>query len=80
LDADQGLLADLPFQLGDPALRPALFAVAGKGVPGPLAELPPPPLQNVGSYLQRAGRLSHRNPLFQPPDGGQFKLLRELPA
>src|ERR1035438_9449792 len=76
----QGLLAHVPFQLGDPALRPARFAVTGKDVTNSLAELPPPPLQDVGSYLQRAGSFRDRYPLFQPPDGGQFELFGELPS
>jgi hypothetical protein len=73
-------VADLPFQLGNPALRPTLFAIAGKDVTGSLAELPPTSLQNVGADLQRTCRFRDRYPLFQPPDGGQFELLGELPS
>ena len=58
----QRLLTDLPFQLGNPALRPTLFAVAGKVVTGSLAELPPPSLQNVGTDLQRTCRFRDRYP------------------
>jgi hypothetical protein len=59
----QRLLTDLPFQLGNPALRPTLFAVAGKDVTGSLAELPPPSLQNVGTDLQRTCRFRESIPL-----------------
>jgi hypothetical protein len=45
-----------------------------------LAELPTPTVQNVRVYLQPARHLSDRYALFQPPNGRQFKLLRELPA
>src|ERR1700722_21266 len=57
-----------------------LFAVAGEGVPGPLAELPPPAVQHVRAHLQRPRRLTHRYPLFQPPHRGQFELFGELPT
>jgi hypothetical protein len=76
----QCLLANLPLQFGDPAFRPALFAVAGESISGPLAELLPPPLQDIRAHLQRAGRFRNRYPLFQPPDGGQLELFRELPS
>src|SRR5579862_2940300 len=45
-----------------------------------LAELPAPAVQQVRVYFQAARHFGYRYPLFQPPDGGQLKLLRELPA
>src|SRR5579884_1656037 len=78
--ARPSLLADLALQFGDLALGPAPGPVAGKRVARPLAELPPPAVQNLGTHLQRPRRLSDRDPLFQPPDGGQLELLRELPT
>jgi hypothetical protein len=76
----QSLLADLPFQLRHPALRPTLFSITWKRVARTLSKLPAPPMQHVRVHFQPAGHLGNRDPLFQPPDGGQFKFLRELPA
>src|SRR6266702_4004478 len=76
----QRLLADLALQLCDPAFRPALLAIARKDVARALAELPAPAMQHVGVDLQRARRFPDGYPLFQPPHGGQFKLLGELPS
>jgi hypothetical protein len=76
----QSLLAHLPFQFRYSAFRPALFSMARKRIARTLAELPTPTVQHVRIYLQPSRHFSDRYPLFQPPDGRQFKLLRELPA
>jgi hypothetical protein len=74
------LLPDLPFQFRNPAFRPALFPIAGEDVARPCAEFPPSPMPHIRVYFQPACYLGDRYPLLQPPDGGQLKLLRELPA
>jgi hypothetical protein len=76
----QRLLADLPFQIRYPTFRPPRLSIAGKCVTGSLAELPAPAVQHIRVHFQPTCYLRDRYPLFQPPDGGQFKLLRELPA
>ena len=76
----QRLLAHFPLKLSNPALGPALLPITRKCVPRTLTEFPAPPVQHVRVHFQPARHLGNRYPLFQPPDGGQFKLLRELPA
>src|SRR5579884_1405318 len=76
----QGLLADLAFQLRDPAIRPALLPVTRKRVAWPLTELTPPAVQHVGIHLQRSRGFRDRHPLLQAPHRGQLELLGERPS
>ena len=76
----QDLLADLPLQIRHTPLRPARLSIARKCLTRPLAELLSPSVQHVRAHFQPARHLCHRNPLLQPPDGGQLELLSELPA
>ena len=56
------LLADLPLQLRNPALRPALPPSPRKHVLRPLAELPARPIQHIRVHVQRPPR-----PRLSPP-------------
>ena len=71
---------DFPFQFRNPAFRPTLLPVAGKDVARSCTKFPPPSVQHIRVYFQPACHLGDGYTLFQPPDGGQLKLLRELPA
>ena len=70
-------MADLPFQLGLLRVIPAPLSEARKSVARPLAELPPPAVQNVGVYLKGPCDLGNRGSRFQPLDSGQFHFTRE---
>jgi len=76
----KGLLADLPLQFRNPAFRPALLPVAGKDVPWPGTKFSSPTMQHIRVHFQPARHLGDRYPLFQPPNRGQLKFFRELPA
>src|SRR6188474_2731482 len=54
-----------PILRSNSAIRPPFLPIARKRVSRSLTELPPPPLQYIGTHFQRPRRFGHRNPLLQ---------------
>src|SRR3954468_243122 len=74
------LAADLPLQLGDPAVLGALLARTTEGPFSVSLEFASPAMQIARMHLQRTGHLAHALSGVQAPHRCLFEFLRELPA